>query len=182
MENNKYIDILSFGELEINEKQYFSILNENEELLITREVINFLFWTSSNENWLDEYLKKENLKLKDNNGFINYKILTEFWLQKIGKSEEIELILENAEVISDVYDYIENYYGKFKFVFINSKRDYGMVLKDNYRTNEQANKIKALINKNNYIKNVIENFFKNNQKDINHIDKVNAEKIINQCS
>lgn len=178
----KYKDVLSCGELDINSKRYFSLLNEEEEVLITRELINFCFWTQNNIEWLEKSLQKEKINLKDNNGFINYQVLTEFWLQKIGKSVEVEKILDNASVISDTYDYIEYYYNKLGFLFINSKRDYGMVLKNNYRTENQANKIKELLKKNKNTKEYIELFFQKNEKDINHIDKKNAQLLIEKFS
>lgn len=178
----KYEDVLSYGELDINSKRYFSLLNEEEEVLITRELINFCFWTQNNIEWLEKYLQKEKINLKDNNGFINYQILTEFWLQKIGKSIEIEKLLDNASVISDIYDYIEYYYSKLGFLFINSKRDYGMVLKNNYRTENQANRIKELLKKNKNTKEYIELFFQKNEKDVNHIDEKNAQLLIEKFS
>lgn len=179
MNNYNYNDVLSKGKLDINSKQIFGYLKEKEEILLTRELINYCFWVNNNLDWLEKHLLKKNVKLKDNNGFLNYSIIAEFWMQEIGKNDQIEELLKQMNVISDIYDYIEQYYNKFKYVFINSKRDFGMILKNNYRTSEQAKTLKELIKLNDKKSQKIKNFFKKHNKDIHHIDKKNAEILIN---
>lgn len=170
MNSYNYNDILSIGEIDINEKRYFSFLNEEEEILITRELINYCFWVQNNIEWLEKHLKDRKINLKDNNGFIKYEVLTEFWLKDIGKSEEIEKMLVLGQTISDVYDYIESYYNKFKNVFIKSNRDFGMILKEYYRSDEQAKRILSFFNNNLILANkTISNILNNNEKDIDHI-------------
>lgn len=175
----KYDEILSKGKLNINPNKYFVHLTEEEETLITRELINYMFWFYANMDFMTEYLKKKNIKVKNSSGFFNTQNIVEFWLQEIGKSSELERLLNNTRTLNDIYDYVDRYFTRFSYVFINTERDFGMVLQKDFRTEEQYQKLLEILKIENMKTKKIKEFLNKNKMDINHISKKNADLLIN---
>lgn len=164
-----YGDLLEKGQFKINKDRLFSCLTEEEELLITRELINFLLWSCNKKNMIKNFLKVEDL---------DYKTLTEFWLKWLGKSSKIEELIKNITVVADIYEYVKKYSTKIKLY--KSYSYIQMFSYNKYRTEEQYNELKKIMQTNAHFNKIILNFFKKYKFDLDHIDKNNAKMLINK--
>lgn len=171
-------DVLEKGQYNINKNKIFGNLCEDDEIFITREIINYVLWSNENIEIIKELLLKDNIELYKNNT-INTKVLVEFWLQVVGKGERLEKILENIDVIADIHQYVKKYYAKI--LLFNSHYDIQMVSYSRFRTQEQYNTLTDIM-KNSYAANSINKFFKEYKYDLDHIDSKNANMLISKFS
>lgn len=173
----EYGEMITKGHYKINKKEeLFFSLTQHEELTLTRELTNFISWSNKYLDTIESLLKQQGKSLYDGNNIMSTKILTEFWLGIVGKSKEIETLLENGEVVDDTYKYIEKYFDKISSIMIDF--DFKMVSYNRYRTEEQKDKLLEILNRNNYSSRRLEKFLKTQKFDINHIDKSNSNNLI----
>lgn len=175
--NCTYGEMLTKGKFTINKRMLFEKLQEKDEILITREIVNFFLWANKNLNMIKEFLKKQDINLYFGD-IISKKELVGFWLKYIGKSDEIEELLTDVSVIADVYEYANLYYNstiKYPIDF-----EIKMVSYQKYRTKAQYSILKDILDRQDYKSRLLLKRLKENKCDINHIDKAIALKLINE--
>lgn len=156
-------------------KVNFRTLDERQESKITSELINYLIWYKRNKKEVDEYIKKSGKEVDDTS-------IVEFWIQRIGKSKEIEDMLKSMDVLVDCFEYVKKY--KNKIFILQEYPEKFVCTKEYYRTEEQAIKIRTLLEKfkdHPEIKE-IKKYLKKYCYDADHITYDYAERIINKCS
>lgn len=172
-----YREILRRGKYDINKRCLFGKLTEDDEILLTRELTNFVLWANGNLELITSFLKKESVDLfKDE--VINKSALVELWLKYIGKNHKIETIITDINVVSDIYEYISLYYDKISI--FNMEYDYKMISYAKYRTEEQYVELKDLMNSNSYYNQQINVLLAENKCDLDHIDSKFAAYILNR--
>lgn len=199
-------DLLKIGKLKINKQQLFGSLSLEQENKITQELTNYILWTSYYEKYLIDYFssKKESLYDKDNK--INLKLVTEFWLQVIGKSKELKELINSVEIVQNVYEYINIYYDDLLFItkseinnsihtenkelsfqeqqtIINKKPiyfDYRMISQKNFREEKQKEELFQIMKSNKRKEMVILDYFKRKFINLDHIDKITIQKLIDK--
>lgn len=173
----EYGEMITKGHYKINEKEkLFFSLTRHEELILTRELTNFISWSNKYLDTIESLLKQQRKSLYNENNIVSTKILTEFWFGIIGKPKEIEILLKNAKIVDDTYDYTKKYFHKISSLMPDF--DFRMVSYNRYRTEEQKEKLLEILNRNNYSSRKLEKFLKTQKFDIDHIDKSNANNLI----
>ena len=169
-----YGEILIEGNLKINPMKLFSNLTVDEEVMITRELINFCIWSRKNIDSINNFLKSKNIQLFSESLEVNCQVLTEFWLQTLSKPDSVEQLLTNFEVTTDSYTYISRYYNKVTSLQL--EEDFIMVSKPIYRTKEQQQILHRILESR--YKEELLNIFQRYKRDEDHVDKKYAQKII----
>ncbi|MFW6024883.1 MAG: hypothetical protein ACOCRX_00930 [Candidatus Woesearchaeota archaeon] len=157
------------GRIKIN----FPTLEEKEEIALISELNDFIIWIHQKDR-LNKNISEEP----------TIQTLVDFWINKIGKSQKIEEMLNDINVIADVFIYIEKYQEKIIELFEKPMRS--IHLKDSYRTEDEAELLKETIKKINKNKKALENenykeiikYLKENGYDLNHISSNYTKRII----
>lgn len=155
-------------------KVNFPTLDERQENKIVSELMDYLVWYKKNQEEVDKFIQNNGKKVNDVS-------IVEFWIQYIGKSEEIEKMLSNMSVVADCFEYVK----KYKNIILTLKKEpeKWVCTKQHYRTEEQARKLKQLLSElQNHpeVKKIIE-FLKRYRFDADHIPAKYAEGIIRKC-
>jgi hypothetical protein len=155
-------------------KVNFKTLNEEQENKIISSLIDFLVWYKQNEKIVNKGIEKRGKKVNDIS-------LVDFWIENIGKSEEIEELLKNINVVADCYEYVKKY--KNIILTLKNSPEKWVCAKNHYRTHKQALEMKNLITemKNNpEVKKIID-YLEKYRFDEDHISFDYAERIIKKC-
>lgn len=175
--NRKYSDLFEKGDVKLNPNKLFTELTVEDEVSITRELINYCIWANKNIAKIESFLNTQKISLYIDEGHneVNTKILTEFWLQYIYKPNIIENLLNSLQIVTDCYDYIQNYF--LKIVSFTIEEDFIMVSKKNIRSDKQATRLNNIM-KTKY-KTELEEILKKYKRNIDHIEKAYSDKLIN---
>ncbi|QUH22057.1 hypothetical protein [Alkaliphilus sp. B6464] len=152
----------------------FKSLNEKQEMEISSSISDYLIWYNNNKELVNFEIKKEGQQ-------VNMKSIIDFWNKYIGKSRNIEKYLQNISVVADVYEFAEKY--NDKILMIKTETEKQVIYKNQYRTHEQADKIRIIFNKypdNPKVQEIID-YLNRNKYDEDHLTKDYAERIINTC-
>lgn len=155
-------------------KVNFKTLNEEQENKIISSLMDFLIWYKDNEKIINKDIEQKRKKVNDIS-------IVDFWIENIGKSEEIEEYLKDINVVADCYEYVKKY--KDIILTLKNKPEKWVCAKTHYRTEEQAKEIKRLFAKLQNHPEVIKiiRYLNKYCMDADHISSVYAEKIINKC-
>lgn len=169
METEKTVDTID-RRIKIN----FRTLNERQENEIICSLMDFLAWYKNNEQIVNKTIKQQNKKVDDIS-------LVDFWIENIGKSEQIEEFLKDINVVADCYEYVKRY--KKMILLLKDYPEQWVCTKNHYRTKEQAEELRRLFAKmKNHpeVEKIIE-YLKKHGMDEDHISAEYAERIIQKC-
>lgn len=155
-------------------KVNFKTLNEEQENKIISSLIDFLSWYKINENIINKGIEQKHKKVNDTT-------LVDFWMEHIGKSEEIEELLKDINVVADCYEYVKKY--KNIILTLKANPEKWICTKDFYRTHEQSVEVKKLLSEmkdHPDVKKIID-YLKKHCYDEDHIPFKYAERIIKKC-
>lgn len=155
-------------------KVNFSTLNEQQENKIISALMDYLAWYKRNEKEVNQFIEESGKKVNDTS-------LVEFWMQHIGKSEEIENLLTNMDVVADCFEYVRKY--KNMVFMLKDTPEKWVCTKKYYRTEEQAVEMKKLLTEMQHhpqVKKIIE-FLNQRRFDEDHIPSKYADGIIQKC-
>ena len=109
----------------------FHSLTDKEEKRIISSIMDSIIFISNNKEKFEKYF---DVDLSDKKSF------ADFYLQYIGKDEEIERYLKDINVIADMYNYIEKYvYDIIKLK--NGIIENNIYLKKDFRIEKQAKEL-----------------------------------------
>lgn len=152
----------------------FATLNEEQENKVVSSLMDFLVWYKENEEEVNKSIQKSGKEVDDTS-------IVEFWIQNIGKSEEIEDYLNNMNVVADCYEYVRKY--KKMILTLKEYPEKWVFTKNHYRTKEQADEMKKLLTEMKDHPEVVKiiNYLNSHCMDIDHISSDYAERIIKKC-
>lgn len=155
-------------------KVNFKTLNEKQENKVISSLIDYLVWYKLNESIVNKGIEQKYKKVNDTT-------LVDFWMENIGKSEEIEELLKDINVVADCYEYVKKY--KNIILTLKENPEKWVCTKKHYRTHEQSVEVKKLLSEmkdHPDVKKIID-YLKKYCYDEDHIPFKYAERIIKKC-
>jgi len=120
-------------------KVNFKTLNEEQENKIISSLMDFLIWYKDNEKIINKDIEQKRKKVNDIS-------IVDFWIENIGKSEEIEEYLKDINVVADCYEYVKKY------------KDIILTLKTNLKNGYVLKRIIVLKNRQKKLKGYLRNY------------------------
>jgi len=152
----------------------FKAVSEREEILLTSVLSDYFVWYNKNKEIINEQIKELNLE-------VNSKTIAQYWLNNIAKSDEVIDLIENIEVLADIFAYTEKYLEKIS-ALKTSPVNKVLFIKD-YRNKKQADRIREIFenhSENSKVKEVMD-YLNRKNLGINDLNTNQASRIIVTC-